>query len=351
MRVVGINHYNGQIFGQAVYVGGANENTQDTLIVGNTIGLAADGVTPIVTRSGITVSPLIGSRHALRTRIESNHIAGVETIGVTIGAQENGIIITGNSIHDSGALGIDLFSGNFGGVTLNDPGDIDEGGNGLQNFPVLVSATTNGSSVTIQGTFDSWPSEQYTVEFFANPSCDPSGYGEGARFLGSTSVTTDGEGHAVFTATGPADVTVGEQATATARRLSTGDTSEFSACIVVTQAATSTPTPTPTPTASPTATPTVTPSATPTATPTVTPSATPTATPTVSPTATPTVTPSATPTATATVSPSATPTATATATATPTVTPTATITPTPRPTPSPRAHSTPRPRATPLPRP
>ena len=46
-------------------------------------------------------------------------------------------------------LGIDLFSGNFGGcggVTLNDPGDIDEGGNGLQNFPVLLSAATSGSS-------------------------------------------------------------------------------------------------------------------------------------------------------------------------------------------------------------
>ena len=136
LRTVGINHYAGQIFGQAIHIGATNENTQDTLIVGNTIGLAADGNTPIVTRSGITVSPLIGSRHALRTRIESNHIAGVETIGVTIGAQENGIIITGNSIHDSGDLGIDLFSGNFGGVTLNDPGDIDEGGNGLQNFPV-----------------------------------------------------------------------------------------------------------------------------------------------------------------------------------------------------------------------
>ena len=87
LRTVGINHYAGQIFGQAIHIGATNENTQDTLIVGNTIGLAADGNTPIVTRSGITVSPLIGSRHALGTRIESNHIASVETIGVAIGAR------------------------------------------------------------------------------------------------------------------------------------------------------------------------------------------------------------------------------------------------------------------------
>ena len=238
LRTVGTGHYAGQIFGQAIHVGATNENTVATVIEGNTIGLAANEVTPIVTRSGVTVSPLISSRHALGTRIASNHIASVETIGVTIGAQENGIIITGNSIHDSGELGIDLFSGNFGGsggVTLNDPGDLDEGGNGLQNFPVLVSAATSGSSVTIQGTFDSWPSEQYTLEFFASPSCDSSGYGEGARFLGSTSVTTNNVGHAAFSLTLPAVVAAGGSATATATRLSTGDTSEFSACVVVTQ--------------------------------------------------------------------------------------------------------------------
>lgn len=253
MRVVGINHYNGQIFGQAIHVGATNENTQDTLIVGNAIGLAADGVTPIVTRSGIGVSPLLTSRHAFGTRIASNHIAHVETIGVAIAPAENGITITGNSIHDSGALGIDLFEGFFSGtpgVTLNDPGDLDEGGNGLQNFPVLVSATTTGSEIMVEGTFDSSASEQFTVEFFASPSCNPSGFGEGAAFIGSTQVTTNGAGHATFSLTLPAAVAVGASATATATRLSTGDTSEFSACIVVTSAS-PTPTPTPTPTPGP----------------------------------------------------------------------------------------------------
>jgi len=236
LRVVGTNHYAGQIFGQAINVSAANENTYDTVIHDNTIGLAADGVTPIITRTGIRVSPLTASYHALGTIIRSNHIAWVETNGISVGSQENGITITQNSIHDSGGLGIDLYYGYFegtGGVTLNDPGDGDVGGNGLQNFPVLLSAETTGSSIALAGTFDTSPSEGFTIEFFSSPSGDPSGFGEGAVFLGSTSVTTDGAGHAAFSLTLPANVAVGHVATATATRVSTGDTSEFSAWIDV----------------------------------------------------------------------------------------------------------------------
>jgi len=239
LRTVGTNHYNGQIFGWAVLVGATNRDSNGTVVEGNTIGLAADGVTPIVTRSGVTVSPLSGNYHAFGTRISANHIARVETTGVVIGSQENGITITGNSIHDSGALGIDLFTGNFagvGGVTQNDAGDLDVGGNGLQNYPVLQSAATTGSTVTVQGTLDSSPTSLFTLEFFTSPVCDSSGFGEGARFLGSTTVTTNGAGHATFSATLPAAVPVGANATATATRMSTGDTSEFSACASLTSA-------------------------------------------------------------------------------------------------------------------
>ncbi len=236
LRTAGANHYAGQIFGRAVSVGAINEDIQDTVIEGNTIGLAADGVTPIVTRSGITVAPLTSMHHALSTLIASNHIASVETTGVLVASLENGVTITGNSIHDCGGLGIDLISASGGGVTPNDPGDGDTGGNGLQNFPVLLSAATTGSMFMVQGTLDSSPSAQFTVEFFASPSCDPSGFGEGAVFLGSTPVTTDGAGHAAFSLTLPAAVPVGTRATATATRVSTGDTSEFSACVAVTPA-------------------------------------------------------------------------------------------------------------------
>lgn len=235
-RTVGVNHYNGQIFGWAVLVGATNRSTYNTVVEGNTIGLAADGVTTIVTRSGITVLPLSGNYHAFGTRIAANHIVGVETNGVAIGSQENGVTITADTILDSGLLGIDLLYNfnNIGGVTLNDPGDLDVGGNGLQNFPVLLSAETNGSSIALAGTLDTSPSEEFIIEFFSSPSGDPSGYGEGAVFLGSTTVITDGAGYAAFSVTLPANVDVGDVATATTTRVSTGDTSEFSAWIVVT---------------------------------------------------------------------------------------------------------------------
>ena len=108
LRVVGTDHYAGQIFGQAISIGATNLNNQGTVVQGNTIGLAADGVTPIVTRSGIIVSPMSSFYHAFSTLINSNHIASVETIGVFVAALENGVTITRNSIHDCGALGIDL---------------------------------------------------------------------------------------------------------------------------------------------------------------------------------------------------------------------------------------------------
>lgn len=305
LRTVGINHYAGQVFGVAVSVGAINANIQDTVIEGNTIGLAADGVTSIATHSGITVAPYVSSRHAFITRVATNHVATVETAGVFVAGTESGVTISANSIHDNGGLGINLGTG----------------GNHQQAFPVLQLATTTGSSFSAQGTLDSVPSSQFTVEFFASPSCDPSGFGEGASFIGSTLVTTDSAGHATFSVTLPGSVAPGTTATATATRLSTGDTSQFSACVTVTPGSAATPSPTPiaTPTPTPIATPTPTPVATPT--PTTTPVPTPPATPTPSATATPVVTPTATP----------------------------IITPTPMATPTPAGSPTPNPTATPAP--
>ena len=81
------------------------------------------------------------------------------------------------------------------------------------------------------GRINSTPESDFTVELFASPSCDPTGHGEGERYLTSVDVTTNGDGDASFTVpvTG---VATGEQITSTATS-STGATSEFSACRVV----------------------------------------------------------------------------------------------------------------------
>ena len=242
----------------------------------------------------------------------------------------NGTVTANNGGAASAAIGIDLSASAAGnndsqgdGVTLNDSGDVDTGGNGLLNYPVLVNAMINGGNLTLTG----FARPGSAIEFFL-AAVDPTGFGEGQTYLtmlteGSVQdadattgtypppagVGTDTTNRFSFTIAVPTGVTDGSVLTTTTTLAST--TSEFSNNIVTTRA---TPTPTSTATVTPTAT------RTPTVTPTSTITPTATRTPTITPTATntPTVTPTAT----------NTPTVTPTATRTPTITPTSTITPT-----------------------
>ena len=140
----------------------------------------------------------------------------------------NNNAILSNSIFANAGLGIDLFRD---GVTANDPGDGDSGGNQRQNFPVLTSASRDGVSTTIAGTLNSSPNLSYTLEFFASAVAEPSGFGEGQRFLGSSTVTTDDTREGGFTVTLDAAVAEGASITATATDAN-NNTSEFSAAIV-----------------------------------------------------------------------------------------------------------------------
>jgi hypothetical protein len=154
----------------------------------------------------------------------------------------NGNAILGNSIGGTWApsdpvdglgLGIELDEvGDVLGVTANDPGDGDTGGNELQNFPDLTSASAEGGTTTIVGSLSSQANETYRIEFFSSPACDPSGYGEGEVFLGATSETTNGAGLVPFTAELPVSVAPGDVVTATATDEG-NNTSEFSACVTV----------------------------------------------------------------------------------------------------------------------
>jgi len=118
--------------------------------------------------------------------------------------------------------------------------DSDHSGlNTLQNVPVLSLAST---TTVVQGTFNSIPSSTFTLEFFYNTTCDPSGYGEGETPDGFTVVTTDAAGNATFTYTLPDPAPAGSFLTATATDAS-GNTSEFSQCQQV-QPSAVTPTPT-----------------------------------------------------------------------------------------------------------
>ena len=155
----------------------------------------------------------------LGNTIAFNAVSGVLINGATNSA------ISENAIYQNGALGIDLRGS--GGVTANDPGDLDTGANNLQNYPVLSGA--GALDPRIEGALNSTPSTTYTLEFFANPVCDGSGFGEGATFLGAADVSTDANGDVEFEAA-ISGFAVGDFVTATATDPD-GNTSEFCECV------------------------------------------------------------------------------------------------------------------------
>jgi CSLREA domain-containing protein len=178
-------------------------------VTGNSIGVAPDG------------SPLGGG-------------TGIRTTGAV-----SGNTFSQNAIANHSGLGIDL---DGDGVTANDATDADTGPNGLQNFPELTGATTDGTDLVVQGQLDSTALGTFRLEFFAGAACDATGYGEGADYIGTADVVADSGGAAPFSVLlphQPVDTVV----TATATDLTAGETSEFSACETVQASTTPTPAP------------------------------------------------------------------------------------------------------------
>lgn len=207
--------------GDGIEISGAGAT--GNLITGNQIGLTASGGVAGNSADGVLVSG-----GASGNTIDSNTVAnsGGDGVDISVGSDNT---ISGNAIFDNDELGIELQSN---GVTLNDLGDGDSGPNGLQNFPVLMSALTDGITTAILGTLNSEFGATYLIEFFSNTVCDSSLHGEGETPLGTMTVTTDGSGNAAIS-TSLAGATLGEFITATATNVDTGSTSEFSLCIPV----------------------------------------------------------------------------------------------------------------------
>ncbi len=214
--------------GVAISAAGADNN----VVQGNKIGVGADGVTAV--GNGTTPSEGGGGPGVGIYQGDGNQIGGLaagdtNTIAYNGGnglqVQEGvGNRIRGNSIYSNGALGIDL---DYDGVTPNDPLDPDTGGNLLQNFPTLTSASVGGG-VSVAGTINTTPSTAIKIDVYGNATCDVSGNGEGATHLGEINITTNGSGDAPFAATFPMSPG-GFWLTATATDPA-GNTSEFSAC-------------------------------------------------------------------------------------------------------------------------
>lgn len=210
-------------------------NCRNYVVQGNLIGTDSSGSLPIPNLGRGVYIFVFSNGHRIGGQLpgERNVIAFNGGAGVTVGSSASDVSfgdrISGNSIHDNAGLGIDLGGD---GVTTDDPGDGDAGPNGLQNYPVLSAALSDGISTQIQGTLESLPTAAFEFEFFASPSCDSSGNGEGQTLLGRASVITDSFGKASFLISVPFG-SIDQFLTATATDAA-GNTSEFSACAGVT---------------------------------------------------------------------------------------------------------------------
>lgn len=165
----------------------------------------------------------------------ANYI-GVDRDGLAIGNGGSGITvfkaneldpdfnveIARNSINFNGGLGIDLGDDNI--ANPNDENDADTGPNGMLNHPVLELAGPLGFKADLS----SLPTGNYRLDYYSSAACDVSGFGEGQRWDGLDQAIPGGTVHSTTTPIfGPA-------VTMTATNISTGATSEFSNCLVVT---------------------------------------------------------------------------------------------------------------------
>jgi len=243
IRAPGVAGSAGLVFGRAIQVTAINDAVAGVVIENNLIGTDPTGTNPVPTYAGIEISPSTITQPITNVRIGGstgdlgNVIAFTDLDGILIaGTNVDGVDVSGNSIFANGELGIDLRTvpSSAAGVTPNDDGDADEGPNGFQNFPVLISATVASSNARIVGSLNSRPSRNYRIDAYASPAGDPSGHGEGQVWLGAFDVRTDASGDAGFDAILPArgaDQTWIVSATAT--DLGRRATSEFSANVDV----------------------------------------------------------------------------------------------------------------------
>lgn len=213
-------------------------NTEDLIWIGGSprahanvlIGGAAPGQGNIVgfsTNAGISVDSTGSNIQVIGNIVRNNTRNGITVSQTTRAA------VIGNRVYDNGQIGIDLAND---GVTANDAGDGDGGANDKLNFPVITAVNVRGpNELTYNFTLDvPAATSGYRVEFFASSAADPSGFGEGERYLGHIDIAHAG-GVRSFAGTliTLQPVSIGDIISATTTRRTAGGawdiTSEFSA--------------------------------------------------------------------------------------------------------------------------
>jgi CSLREA domain-containing protein len=219
-------------------------------VYGNLIGVGIDGVTSIESSEGDGVTLLETNKSGVSAggpgteigRVEpgwGNVIAFHARNGVQINAfgDAGNVSIRGNSIYSNTRMDDVFVYGRqiVGGIsTVNNPWlvyDITES-DLAQNAPILNSAITGLAGTLIKGALFSTPDSTFILDFYQNTNAHVTGYGEGKKYLASTTVGTDANGQVDFDFLIPNGIPQGQLIVATAKYAARG-TSTFSARIAV----------------------------------------------------------------------------------------------------------------------
>ena len=197
----------------------SDAGTTDDTVLGNRIGTNAAGTGPLGNHgSGVVIEAGATGNTVGGTAAGSGNTIMFNGTGVSVDAgagATGGDSIEGNSIDSNDGLGIRLLSG----------------ANNSEPAAGITGVTTAGTTTHITATLHAPKSTTFRIEFFASPSCDPSGSGEGRQLLAAVDVTTSNTGSAPFFVDVPA-LPPGQAVTDTATSHATGDTSQFSACAI-----------------------------------------------------------------------------------------------------------------------
>jgi titin len=166
-------------------------NATWNLIQGNFIGTKADGTNALGNTYHNVELDINANNNTIGgvTAGAGNHIAFAQTSlrsGVRVRPGSLNNLISGNSIFNNAYLGIDLGAA---GINPNVPCETGQSGaaNAGQNYPVLTSVY-GGTMTLINGSLNSGAGKTYTLQFFASPSGNALGFGEGKVYLGQASL-------------------------------------------------------------------------------------------------------------------------------------------------------------------
>jgi hypothetical protein len=189
-------------------------------ILGNAIGVAADGATPLGNgASGVQVYYSGSAQVGGTGPGEGNVIAYNGGDGVAVGGYAG---VRGNTFRGNGGMAIEVGPT---GLNANDFNDLDAGANDLMNYPVIAEALPYPATTRVTGMLDAGVFQTRQLDFYA--SAAPGS--PGGVFLGTATVTANADGVATFDVTLPTAVPVGMYESATSSNAYA--TSEFAPAI------------------------------------------------------------------------------------------------------------------------